>query len=73
MTAIAATQKGERPDGTRIMDVFILASSNPQTLPTTGNGIKGLKDTDVFAPFSILFALPSKVYIANEDGEFTAT
>ena len=73
MRAVSAKQKGTKPDGTRIMDVFLLADSDPDTLPTNGNGIDGLLPTDVFAPFSILFALPSNVYIANESGAFTST
>lgn len=70
MVAISANQKGRKADGTRIMDVFILADSAPSQLPTTGANVDGLEDTDVFAPFSILYALPSSVYIADESGVF---
>ena len=73
MKAITATQKGQRPDGKRIMDAFILSDNDPATLPTTGEGITGMKDTDIFAPFSILFVLAGpKTYIANESGAFVA-
>lgn len=72
MRAISANQKGQTPDGKRIMDVFILADSTPGTLPTTGADVDGMKSDDLFAPFSMLFALPDKVYIANESGVFTA-
>ena len=73
MVAVSATVKGRKSDGSRIVDAFILADSAPNTLPTTGENIDGLEDTDTFAPFSVLFALPSSVYIANESGAFTPT
>ena len=73
MKAISAVKKGETPDGRRIVDAFILADSTPNTLPTDGSTVEGMWPDDIFAPFSILFALPDKVYIANESGAFTAT
>ncbi|MBQ6403845.1 MAG: hypothetical protein IJI27_08065 [Oscillospiraceae bacterium] len=73
MKAITATQKGQTASGKRVMDVFLLSDDDPQTLPTTGEGIGGLREDDVFAPFSILFVLSGpKTYIANESGVFTS-
>lgn len=72
MKAISAVQKGQTPDGKRIMDVFILADSAPGTLPTTGADVTGMMPDDLFAPFSILYALPDSIYIANESGTFAA-
>ena len=57
MKAITATQKGQTADGRRIMDVFILSDTDPVNVPTNGQGITGMKDNDLFAPFSILFVL----------------
>ena len=73
MKAITAQQKGTTATGKRVMDVFLLSDSDPQTLPTTGAGIGGMTENDIFAPFSILFVLAGpKTYIANESGVFTA-
>ena len=73
MYAVSRTPKGKTEDGKQIVDAFILADSDPDTLPTTGAGIEGLSADDVFAPFSMLYALPDKVYVANESGVFTPT
>jgi hypothetical protein len=53
----------------------ILSNTTPSPLPTTGKGITGMNENDVFAPFSILFVVADvgkKVYIANESGVFVA-
>ena len=71
MYAVSRTPKGKTPDGKQIVDTFILADSDPSTLPTDGTDVEGLTADDVFAPFSILYALPDKVYVANESGAFT--
>ena len=73
MRAISAIPRGVNENGGRIVDTFILANSTPGTLPTTGEDVDGLKPDYTFAPFSILFALPSTVFIADEDGVFQAT
>ena len=75
MKAITAAQKGQTADGRRIMDVFIIANDTPNPLPTNGSNVIGLKDTDLFAPFSMLFVVgeaDAKIYIADEDGMFVA-
>ena len=73
MIAVSRKNKGMTPDGKNIVDAFVLADSAPGTLPTDGTDVIGLSSNDVFAPFSMLFALPSTVYIANSEGVFTAT
>jgi len=73
MYAVTRTPKGMTQDGKQIVDTFILANSKPATLPTNGKDVEGLDENDVFAPFSMLYALPDTVYIANEDGAFTET
>lgn len=70
MYAITRNPRGMTQDGKQIVDTFILANSNPATLPTNGKDVEGLDENDVFAPFSMLYALPDKVYVANENGAF---
>lgn len=73
MYAVSVTPKGKTEDGKRIVDAFIIADTDPQTLPTTGAGITGLSADDVFAPFSMIYVNSGgKVYIAGETGEFAA-
>lgn len=58
-------------DGARVMDVVLAADTTPATLPTTGEGIDGLNDTDLFAPLSVLYVVgTSDVYVADESGIF---
>lgn len=72
MKAINVEVVGKTSTGRRVVDAFILADEDPQTLPTSGAGIDGLMDDDLFAPFSIIYVLAgSKIYIANESGAFT--
>ncbi len=75
MTCVSATLV--RNDGdARVMDVLLISDDVPDELPTTGKDILGLMATDKFAPFSVLFVVnasaASKVYIANEAGQFIA-
>ena len=76
MTAVSRTPKGIRAeDGKQICDVFIIANTTPDPLPTNGKNVKGLSEDDVFAPMSILYVVEdaeTKLYIANEAGQFVA-
>ncbi len=73
MKAITVVKKGETSTGKRIVDAFILADTDPATLPKTGANVDGLTENDIFAPFSLLFVIAgSKVYIADESGEFAS-
>lgn len=58
-------------NGARVMDVVLAADTTPATLPTTGKGIDGLNDTDLFAPLSVLFVVDTgDVYVTDESGTF---
>ena len=73
MKAVSVKPLYERRDGTRVVDAFIIANETPAALPTTGENIAGLRNTDTFAPFSMIFIVgnaDTKLYIANEDGAF---
>lgn len=62
-----------RPDGVRTVRAFIVSDTEPVNLPTNGKDVKGLMETDVFAPFSILYVIANvedKIYVANESGTF---
>lgn len=75
MTALYVKPVGKTKDGARIVEAFILADTKPNTLPTTGAGIKGLAEDDVFAPFSQLFVVEdadTKLFLADESGHFVA-
>lgn len=72
MTAVNVEVKEIGASG-RVVEAVIVSDTAPATLPTTGAGITGLKPTDTFAPFSLLYVTAeaeNKVYIANEQGEF---
>ena len=53
---------------------MIIADTEPETLPTTGEGIIGMSESEVFAPFSLIYVLTEdakhKIYIAGETGQF---
>lgn len=73
MKATYVKPVGETASGARIVDVIIVADEAPDNLPTTGAGIEGLDDTDVFAPLSVLCVVESggsKLFVANASGVF---
>ncbi len=72
MVAISAEPKGTDA-GRRVVQAFIVADDTPNALPTSGASVDGLYDTDIFAPFSVLYVVAdvdTKVYITNESGVF---
>lgn len=72
MTAVNVEVKEVSASG-RVVAAVIVSDTVPTALPTTGAGITGLKPTDTFAPFSLLYVTgdaDNKVYIANEQGVF---
>lgn len=74
MKAVSVTVKQTHyVTGDRVVEAVIVADDTPAALPTTGEGIVGLKPTDTFAPFSMLYVtadVENKVYIADESGKF---
>lgn len=60
----------------RMVEAFIVADTAPDVLPVNGADVEGLKATDTFAPFSMIYVVdanaPHKLYIANESGIFVA-
>ena len=73
MVAIEVKQMGKRADGKNTVRTLIVSDSVPSPLPTTGAGITGLADSDVFAPMSVIYVVSNvkpKVYISNESGVF---
>lgn len=75
MRAISVKPLGVNGNGKQVVDAFLLADTIPSPLPTTGEGITGLGADCVFAPFSVLYIVSSattKLYIANEHGQFVA-
>lgn len=75
MRAVSVESKGIRGDGKEIVEAVILADTTPEPLPTSGLGVDGMTDDQVFAPFSLLYVVAdetNKVYIANEAGAFVA-
>lgn len=75
MIAVEAEVLSKAPDGHRTVRAFIVSDTTPETIPTSGAGVRGLMDTDVFAPFSILYVtadVEKKLYVADESGRFVA-
>lgn len=73
MIAIEVKQAGRRADGKNAVRALIVSDGVPSPLPTTGAGITGLNDSDVFAPMSVIYVVSNvkpKVYISNESGVF---
>ena len=73
MYAINVKTMHESPSGIRTVRAFIVSDTAPNILPANGKDVKGLTETDVFAPFSILYVIAdveNKVYIADESGAF---
>lgn len=73
MTAISNKLKDVRRDGKRVVEAFIVSSTNPDTLPTTGKDVDGMTENDVFAPMSIIYVVnpdAQVIYIADESGTF---
>ena len=73
MTAVSVSVKGTKPSGDRVVEAVIVSDTAPTALPATGADIVGLRPTDTFAPFSLLYVTgdaENKVYIANEQGVF---
>ena len=73
MKAVSVKVISDPPDGPRIVDATIVADETPDPLPVNGSGIIGLKDTDLFAPFCLLYVVgeaDNKVFITGEDGHF---
>lgn len=65
----------EIKDGHNVVECVIVSDTTPDTLPTTGANVKGMKDDDTFAPMSLLYItgdVENKIYLADEDGEFVA-
>ena len=73
MTAVNVSHFSTRGDGKEVVKATIISNTVPGTLPTTGSGIKGMTENQIFAPFSLLYVVGTgAVYIANEDGTFVA-
>lgn len=77
MTAVSVSvKKIDHETGARVVEATIVSDTAPAVLPTTGEGIVGLKPTDTFAPFSLLSLLyvtedtDHKVFVADESGHF---
>lgn len=71
MKLVSASINTYTDSGERVMDVVLVSDTTPATLPTNGDGIDGLNDTDLFAPLSVLFVVATgDVYLANESGTF---
>lgn len=67
----SAIHSYDKTTGARIMSVVLLADTEPEALPITGEGIEGLVASDTFAPMSILYIANSgDVFTANESGNF---
>ena len=75
MTAISIETAGTR-GGKQVVRATIVANTAPGTLPTTGEGIVGMTEDQVFAPMSMIYVVAAnadpKLYIANEQGAFVA-
>lgn len=60
--------------GKQLVEAMIIADTEPENLPTTGEGIIGMSESEVFAPFSLIYVLAEdamhKIYIAGETGQF---
>lgn len=60
--------------GKQLVEAMIIADTDPETLPTTGEVIIGMSESEIFAPFSLIYVLAEdtkhKIYIAGETGQF---
>ena len=60
--------------GKQLVEAMIIADTDPETLRTTGEGIIGMSESEIFAPFSLIYVLAEdtkhKIYIAGETGQF---
>lgn len=60
--------------GKQLVEAMIIADTDPETLPTIGEGIIGMSESEIFAPFSLIYVLAEdtkhKIYIAGETGQF---
>ncbi len=75
MRAVSIESKGKTGDGKEIVEAFVIANTTPDPLPTTGENVTGMTEDQIFAPFSVLYVTgtaDTKVYIADENGEFAA-
>ena len=75
MKAVSVKPVGVDGNGRQVVDAFLVSDTTPNPLPTTGAGIVGLGENYVFAPFSMLYvvgAVTTKIYIADETGQFVA-
>lgn len=73
MIAVSVNVKKITESGARVVEATIVSDAAPKVIPTTGEGIVGLKPTDTFAPFSLLYVVAktdSKVFVADESGHF---
>lgn len=43
--------------GKQLVEAMIIADTEPENLPTTGEGIIGMSESEVFAPFSLIYVL----------------
>ena len=60
--------------GKQLVEAMIIADTDPETLPTTGEGRLGMRESAMFAPGSLIYVLAEdtkhKIYIAGETGQF---
>ena len=60
--------------GKQLVEAMSIADTDPETLPTPGEGIIGMSESEIFAPFSLIYVLAEdtkhKIYIAGETGQF---
>ena len=43
--------------GKQLVEAMIIADTEPENPPTTGEGIIGMSESEVFAPFSLIYVL----------------
>ena len=75
MKAVSVSPVKFNPDGTRVVDAFIVADTTPYPLPVNGENVDGMSEKDTFAPFSVLYIVgnaSNKVFIADEKGQCVA-
>lgn len=73
MVATMVKPVSTTPDGKSVVQAVIVADDAPASLPTTGEGIRGLSANDIFAPLSVIYVVANvtpKLYVTNEAGVF---
>lgn len=74
MEVIEVEVLSENADGVREVRVLMETSTNPNPPPTNGEGIKGLRPSDKFAPMSVILVVNGNgidsAWIADVNGEF---